>query len=296
MTTLQSCPVCQGTTFDPYLDCIDYTVSKKTFAIQKCRCGFLFTNPRPADDDLPAYYESAQYISHTDRGATLLDKIYLLARTQTLRWKKKLVSKPVMDNGNPKTLLDIGCGTGDFLKTCQSEGWTVQGIEPSTNARQIATRKLNTTIYQNLGEISGQSFSVITLWHVLEHIPNLNQDLARIASLLDKGGMLFIAVPNHKSRDGASYNKYWAGYDVPRHLWHFDRQSMSRLLSSHNLKLKEIIPMKLDSYYVSLLSESYKNPGARIQNMVRGFWGGLQSNTVARKTGEYSSLIYVVTQ
>lgn len=294
MTTLHACPVCNSATFLPVQSCVDYTVSKETFAIQKCQvCGFHFTNPRPEEDDLPKYYESKDYISHAGKGTTFLNKIYLLARTQTLRWKYDLVTARV-HTGLAKTLLDIGCGTGDFLNTLQSNNWHVAGQEPSPSARQLASKKLSRPIHEHLSELGSQSFSAITLWHVLEHIPDLNDKVRQLSTLLEKDGTLFIAVPNHKSHDAQTYRQYWAGYDLPRHLWHFDRNTMQRLLTSHNLHITEIVPMKLDSFYVSLLSESYQHPGQSIRNMARGFFNGLSSNLKAARTGEYSSLIYVI--
>jgi 2-polyprenyl-3-methyl-5-hydroxy-6-metoxy-1,4-benzoquinol methylase len=287
MIIVSSCPVCGFSQLKSLFECTDYTVSHQPFQLVQCStCNLVITSPRPADNDLGNFYQSDDYISHTSKANSLVDKLYLLARRFTLTKKQKLITAVHPAKGN---LLDIGCGTGDFLQTCQQYGWNVQGVEPGEKARTLSLQK-KLTVAANLEEVTG-TFDFITLWHVLEHLPKLNQSLATIHSLLKPGGTLLIAVPNHESNDGKKYASYWAGYDVPRHLWHFNRKNMEQLLRNNQFAMQKTLPLMLDSFYVSLLSEAYK--GKSVLNYPRAFWSGLVSNLKASKTGEYSSLIYL---
>jgi 2-polyprenyl-3-methyl-5-hydroxy-6-metoxy-1,4-benzoquinol methylase len=216
-----------------------------------------------------------------------MDTLYRIARGFTLKWKEKIVKS----NPSENSLLDFGCGTGNFLAHMKSKGWNVTGIESASEARTKASE--NATVYKSLDEVATQ-FSAITLWHVLEHIHQLNPTLKELKQRLTPSGTIFIAVPNYKSCDAEHYEKYWAAYDVPRHLWHFDRQTMTQLLSNAGFKIQQTVPMKLDAYYVSLLSESYQNP--KSNSLIKYFSAILQAwkaNRSASKTGEFSSLIYI---
>lgn len=290
MIHINICPVCDGTAFTDHLNTQDYTVSQEQFTIQQCKsCGFLITSPRPADEDLGRYYESGAYISHAQRPKTILDRVYWIAREFALRTKYNLIRRT-----NPKTMLDYGCGTGAFLSYCQKKGIIVTGVEPSTQARHMAsTRIAPRPVHENVTALTGP-FDTITLWHVLEHVPDLNATIAHLHSLLHSTGTLIIAVPNVTSWDSTIYGKHWAAYDVPRHLWHFNRDTISQLFQRHKLTLKQVVPMKLDSYYVSLLSEKYKRQqNSTAIGMINAAKNGLISNLNARKTGAYSSLIYI---
>jgi predicted SAM-dependent methyltransferase len=158
---------------------------------------------------------------------------------------------------------------------------------------KISNLKTNNSVFdiEQLLKFNSQSFDVITLWHVLEHLPNLENQLSTFKRLLKSNGTLIIAVPNYKSYDALYYKSFWAAFDVPRHLWHFSEDSISKLVSKQNMRVEKTLPMKFDSYYVSLLSEKYKNGVSNIFNAVRVGW---LSNFKAKRSGEYSSLIYIV--
>ena len=294
MKELKSCPVCQSISFQKFITAKDYTVSRETFDLVKCGdCGFVFTNPIPDPDRLGDYYLSDDYISHSKKATGLIDKIYVVARSFTLKWKLELIQKYARTRD--KTILDYGCGTGDFLKACKDNHWSVTGVEPSEKARIRAAEQTHEKISASLREVEVKEFNTITLWHVLEHIEDLNNALQQLKDKLSPTGTLLIAVPNHSSWDGAHYGQHWAGYDVPRHLWHFTQETMKTLLTKNNLKLVEIVPMKLDAYYISLLSEKYKANGkASVPGMIIAALNGLRSNLNARKNKNYSSLIYIV--
>lgn len=274
-----------------FLKVKDHSVSGEDFElVENLEYGFLETTPQPSTNKLPEYYKSEDYISHTDSRRNLFEKVYHLVRHISLKKKLRLINSFSLGS---KKLLDIGCGTGDFLHIAQNNNWIVSGIEPSEQAREIANTKTNNSVFnvEQLLEFKASSFDVVTLWHVLEHLPNLGEHISVIKKLLKTNGTLIIAVPNYKSYDAQYYKQFWAGFDVPRHLWHFNQKSISSLLSSCFLKVEKVKPMWFDAFYVSMLSEKYKS-GA--MNPIRSFWVGLLSNMKALKTKEASSLIYIV--
>ena len=275
----------------PKLIVKDHSVSGEVFElIQNSEFGFLEKSPLPATDKLSDYYNSEDYISHTDSKRNLFEKMYHLVRGISLKKKLNLINSSSKEN---KNLLDFGCGTGDFLKMAQNNNWLVSGIEPNANARDIANEKTNNSIFNTdqLLKFEAHCFDVITLWHVLEHLPNLEDHISTFKKLISPNGTLIIAVPNYKSFDAKHYKEFWAALDVPRHLWHFNKASVSKLVSKYNMEVIKIKPMWFDSFYVSMLSEKYKNGK---MNPIRGFWIGLLSNLKALSTKEASSLIYII--
>lgn len=292
MEYLTACPVCRAHDFHPFLSCKDYTVSHETFLLEQCAtCGFVFTNPRPDDAALPRYYQSPSYISHSDKPTGTIDRAYKISRHFTLKWKYEIVQKHALQP--PSSILDYGCGTGAFLRTCQQRSMRIAGVEPSPLARTQAENNTNTPIYSHASEID-QDFHAITLWHVLEHVSDLHGTLEKLKKHLTENGTMFIALPNLKSQDANRYKEHWAGYDVPRHLWHFSEDTLKKLLTSHRLRVITTLPMPLDAYYVSLLSEKYKNGSNNVLNMTRALHSGWKSNQAGKKTSQYSSLIYIV--
>lgn len=284
---ISACPICSGKKFTERFTAQDFTTTGEMFHVQHCdTCTLLLTNPRPNETNLPKYYQSSNYISHTGGTQSFFDYLYREARKRTLKRKLALVNR----YQSKFNLIDFGCGTGQFLETCKDAGWSVTGVEPSPDARKVIRRDLK--VYPNILELTEQA-NAITLWHVLEHIPDLNTTLAKLRSLLTNNGTIFIAVPNHESFDAHHYKQHWAAYDVPRHLWHFNKKNIRELLTKHNLKLVDIEPMKLDSYYVSLLSEQYLRPTqSPFARYARAITNGFISNLKAGKDN-YSSLIYI---
>jgi len=274
-----------------FLKVKDHSVSGEEFQlIQNETYGFLVTSPQPEAKQLLEYYKTEDYISHTDSRRNLFEKAYHFVRSISLKKKLGLINsfQPL-----EKNLLDVGCGTGDFLRVAQQNHWSVSGIEPNEQARQIANQKTNNSVFdsEQLAQFKNHSFDVITLWHVLEHLPNLEEQVSTLKTLLKEKGTLIIAVPNHKSYDAEYYKNFWAAYDVPRHLWHFNQDSISKLFATQNMQVVKTKPMKFDAYYVSLLSEKYKSGS---MNLFKAFWVGLRSNMKAKRSGEYSSLIYII--
>lgn len=274
-----------------FLSVKDHSVSGETFKLylnEELQC--LETIPKLTEDKLANYYKSENYISHTDNKRNLFERLYHLVRSITLKQKVGLIDSL---QTTTKELLDVGCGTGDFLLIAKNKGWNVSGIEPNDQARSIATEKVGEHILSNtaLNEFDNHSFNVITLWHVLEHLPDFNEQIKLFKQKLKTDGRLVIAVPNYKSYDAQLYKEYWAAYDVPRHLWHFSRHAISKIFSSIEMEVEQILPMRFDAYYVSMLSEKYRNSSI---GFLKGFYNGWLSNRSASRSGEYSSLIYVL--
>jgi ubiquinone/menaquinone biosynthesis C-methylase UbiE len=263
----------------------DYLVTNEEFTlIYNSQKEMLLTNPQPEANQLSKYYESDDYISHTDNKKGIVSFLYQKVKKRALQNKLNLISSLKKDANN---ILDIGAGTGDFLKHIKSETRSVFGIEPNKKARALASKK-GINLEESIADFKGKTFDVITMWHVLEHVPNLEETIKKIEALLSPNGVLIIAVPNYNSFDAAYYKNYWAAFDAPRHLWHFSRNAMKKMFSDNLIPLKTK-PMIFDSFYVSLLSE--KNKTGK-QNLIKAFLIGLRSNISALKSKEYSSLIY----
>ncbi len=274
----------------PIIKLRDYFLSKEEFELyQNETYGFLETHPQQLDH-LEKYYDSKDYISHTDAKNSLFERVYQFVKNYNIRYKfKKLkVSK------KQASLLDFGCGTGDFLAYAQQKGMDVFGIEPNEAALLITQKKIgeNNASNQKLSEVESQ-FDYITLWHVLEHIPDLMSFIEELKSKMNDNGKLFVAVPNYQSFDAKFYQNYWAAYDVPRHLWHFSPESIQTLFNSFGMKIEKTYPLWFDSYYVSMLSEKYKKTSF---GFLRAFLIASISNFVGVFNGNYSSIIYQISK
>lgn len=265
----------------------DYSVSKEIFELHhNPEYDMLITFPKPSLEKLPSYYESEDYISHTDGKRSVFERVYHVIKGIALKNKLKLINAH-----SPKgKLLDIGAGTGDFLVVAKNDGWQTIGIEPSEKAKASAINK-GVSFAENLASLESNSFDVITMWHVLEHVPNLEEYISELKRLIKPAGTIIIAVPNFKSFDADYYGKFWAAYDVPRHIWHFSKSAIKKIFSEKEMELIEVLPMKFDSFYVSLLSEKYKSGR---MNFIRAFFVGWKSNLSGNNTKEYSSHIYVI--
>ncbi|OKL40820.1 class I SAM-dependent methyltransferase [Pontibacter flavimaris] len=286
---LEQCPICGKEAFKNFLVVNDNAVSKESFVIVECEnCSFKFTNPRPDAQSISQYYESDDYISHSNTTNGIINRAYHVVRSITTKQKVELINKYAPVKGS---ILDYGCGTGVFLSACKKDGWEIRGIEPNSKARKKATVQTGEIIAETLEDIEGEKYEVITLWHVLEHIHALNETMEQLLEHLQEDGTLIIAVPNADSHDAQEYKENWAAYDVPRHLYHFTQPTMKRFLKKHKMRLEEVLPMKFDAYYVSLLSEKQKQGKTK---MLTSVMNGYRSNSYAEKNGnDYSSLIFI---
>ena len=268
----------------------DHAISQESFSLCRCaECNFLFTNPRPDQQHIGQYYESNNYISHQDNASNLTNFVYKIVRKITLKQKVSWINEFSKTKGK---LLDFGCGTGHFLQAAQKDGWKVTGLEPNPKALSIARGKMNLKVYEKIDDLENEKkFDAITLFHVIEHVHDLEQTMKILYSKLKQRGNLYIAVPNFNSYDSMLYKENWASLDVPRHLYHFTKETMEKLAKEHQLKIKAIKPMKFDSYYVSILSEGYIGNKNKLISALRN---GYKSNVLAEKENNYSSLLFVL--
>ena len=269
-----------------FLKTKDFSVSQEQFDLfHDANLNMLVTQPQP--ENLEKYYESDAYISHTDGNNSWLERCYQMIKKYSLGKKVSLINRFTTHD---KTLLDIGAGTGDFVLAANGREWKTCGIEPNANARDKAANK-GLALYKDLNALEGKNFDVVTLWHVLEHLPDLEEQIARIVSVLSPNGTLVIAVPNFNSYDALYYKQHWAAYDVPRHLWHFSKTAIAKIFAKHQYEIVQTKPMWFDAFYVALLSEKYKHGTQRPLNaFLIGFW----SNLCALFTKECSSHIYIL--
>lgn len=285
----KSCPWCDSDKAQLHLKLNDYFLTQEPFEIWEClECGLLYTHPRPDPCKIADYYKSDEYYSHRENKHGIIPKIYEAVKSINLKNKVVLAT-----NGFEKgKLLDIGCGVADFINQVEAKGWEAIGIEPSSEAIAIAKQRVKANIYQpnDLEQLPDESFDVITMWHVLEHVDNIKWEIAQLQRLLRKGGRLVIALPNFKSYDAMFYREKWAAYDVPRHLNHFCKDTLVNMLSINKLKFIKLDKLSWDAYYISFMSEKYRQQRLPF---LRGLCRGWLSNLNAKKTGEWSSLVYV---
>ncbi len=289
--TLANCPLCGSPETRVSLTLHDHSISHEDFSTHDCDgCGFRFTNPRPTPSAIGDYYKDSNYISHNSSGKGFLEHLYRIARKRALRRKAALIREYVGDG----RALDIGCGTGEFLAQLMSRGFQVTGIEPDLGARERAISNFSIPVFPALEQIPAQEqFRVITLWHALEHVPDPKGTFKTLYALLEPGGLLVIAVPDRESWDRSYYNSYWAAWDVPRHLSHFRRMDVHRLIHEHGFEILDTRRMPLDAFYIALLSEGYRGSHAiwrYPKAMAIGLWSNLSSFLSNRPT---SSTLFI---
>ena len=285
-TLTHNCPACNHDQATSFLEVKDHFLSKEVFTLLTCNsCKLVYTTPRPSLETIGNYYKSEDYVSHSSTKKGLVNSVYNKVRNYTLNQKVKLVKRLVTG----RDLLDVGAGTGHFLKRAQDNGFSVLGLEPDEDARKVAHEQNNVNLQtlDSLSTLTPSSYDCVTMWHVLEHVYNLQEDTKQIASLIKEKGVWIIAVPNHTSFDGTHYGSFWAAYDVPRHLYHFSPATIVPFIEQLGFKLEEQLPMKFDAYYVSMLSEKYK--GGSLFNALRIGW----LSNMRSKNGKCSSQIYV---
>ena len=231
-----ACPICKNKSIEFYLKAIDHNLSGDYFSISQCReCGFRFTNPRPKEKTIGSYYKSEGYVSHNSTKRGFINKVYHIVRAYQFRRKHKEIVG--LKKTKEKKLLDIGCGTGGFLEYMKKNGWGVEGVETDQEARRLAQEKGDLNVYDSVENESLGKYDVITMWHVLEHVYDLDNFFKKIKTLLKKNGVLVVAVPNSNSYDAAYYGEKWFAYDLPIHASHFRKNDIENISIKYGLKL-----------------------------------------------------------
>ncbi len=253
------CPLCSSESISPHFRCVDHFLSGEKFEVYKCAvCTFEFTQDVPEEKEIGKYYESDDYISHNDSSRSFSGKLYYLARNVMLRKKKNIIKGAT--GLNKGSLLDIGSGTGHFAGALKKAGWLVKGIEISEKARNLSISQFGLDVIDpgHISTLGSDSFDCITLWHVLEHFQDPYNYAAEIRRLLKPGGICIVALPNCSSFDANYYGAFWAAYDVPRHLWHFNPSAFALFSKKTGFIQERISVLPLDVFYISQLSEKYK--------------------------------------
>jgi 2-polyprenyl-3-methyl-5-hydroxy-6-metoxy-1,4-benzoquinol methylase len=254
------CPLCPaGTTAQTYLACGDRLREPglSNYRLVKCLgCGLIYLSPRPLLAFAASHHKQDGYDPFLSFASprNLFERIYLLARRWTTNWKRRLIIATVAPRGR---VLDVGCGTGEFLASI-ADLYDVEGIEPEPDAARWGREKLGLKIHT--GDLSsvqlGQpKFDLVTLWHALEHIPEPVDALRRIGDLVNPGGYLLVALPNIASFDARFYGSDWVAIDAPRHLWHFTPDTLARAAKAAGFEKLRFGALPLDSFYNILLSE-----------------------------------------
>lgn len=291
--TITACPLCDGTHLKRVMTGTDFYASGEQFDLCMCEdCGFTFTQGVPVEAEIGRYYETPDYISHSDTRKGAMNAIYHQVRRYMLGRKARLVMKEAHRKGG--RLLDIGTGTGYFANAMQLRGWTVEAIEKNPQARAFAHEHFGLEVKPESAlneEFVPGTFDTITLWHVMEHLEHLNETWERLHELLNEKGVLVVAVPNCSSYDAEKYGEYWAAYDVPRHLWHFTPGTIQQLASKHGFIMAARHPMPFDAFYVSMLSEKHRGSS-------HAFLKGMSVGTIAwfsalARKERSSSMIYI---
>jgi SAM-dependent methyltransferase len=287
------CPLCSSEKIFLHFRCIDHFISKEVFELYKCpACDFEFTQDYPEETEIGRYYESDDYISHSDTSKGFSNKIYRLARNVMLHKKKGIIKNVTgLDKGS---LLDIGSGTGHFAGKMEKAGWMVKGIEINEKARNFSLSRfgLEVTGPEQISMLEANSFDCITLWHVLEHFHDPFKYSSDIIRLLKPGGLCLIALPNCSSYDAKYYGQYWAAYDVPRHLWHFNPSTFTIFSEKTGFVLENLRNLPPDVFYISILSERYRGSKlAFLKGMVTALPFAFLSVFRIRKS---SSVIYIL--
>jgi len=293
MIHYRNCPLCDSANPGLYIQTNDFFLSAEPFSLFRCTlCGFIFTQDHPDEETIGRYYASEDYISHNDSAKGFSSALYRFARNIMLDEKRRIIEKATgLKNGS---LLDAGSGTGHFLSEMKKAGWDVTGIEINEKARQYSVSVHGVDVIDPglMPNLPAGSFDCITMWHVLEHFQDPYKYISEISRLLKPEGICITAMPNGGSYDAAYYKKFWAAYDVPRHLWHFSPVTFNLFAEKTGFRIKAIRRLPLDVFYISMLSEKYRKTKLHfLSGIFKGFLFAFLSIFRKEKT---SSLIYIL--
>jgi 2-polyprenyl-3-methyl-5-hydroxy-6-metoxy-1,4-benzoquinol methylase len=293
MVDHRTCPLCSSVKIELQFTCKDHFVSGEVFPVSTCAdCGFTFTSEHPDEESSARYYESEEYISHSDTSGGIINRLYKIARGFMLHRKSAIVKR--LTGLGRGSLLDIGSGTGYFAGAMKRAGWQVTGIEISSKAREFSREAFGFEVIDpsEIEKLPAGGYDCITLWHVLEHFVTPYIYMDNISHLLKADGRCIIALPNCSSFDAGHYGSFWAAWDVPRHLWHFTPATFRMFAEKTGFEVVSVSTLPLDVFYISILSEKYKGTKLHfLVGMIKGTWFWTLSLFNRQKT---SSMIYVL--
>ena len=286
------CPLCGASGQIPYANCTDFTVSKESYTLLRCpECGVVYTLDPPSEDEMTRYDKLNLKLKLGDKPKGLTQKLYYRVRAYMLGWKARMVEKLAYRTRG--SLLNYGAKTGFFSHKMERRGWKVTSVERYHEERLFSLEMFHHRMIDvpEMDSLHAGTFDVITMWHVFEHTHHPNELLSRFYELLRPGGILVMACPNIRSTDAMHYGPYWAAYDVPRHLWHFDPNSINILAHRHGFTLMHHEKMPFDSFYISVLSEKHMRHKLAF---IRGILYGLHSWRISlTRRSRSSSIVYV---
>jgi SAM-dependent methyltransferase len=205
------------------------------FDLMQCNgCGLMYLNPQLTPEELAPYYPE-DYEPHV---GTKKERLGWLRRIDYRYGVEKRYRAIMRYHPRPGRMLDVGCGPGAFLDGMREHGWEVEGIEPGIRPATYASEELglqvrNTTLED--ADLEPASFDLVTMWNVLEHLSDPQRALRRIREALRPDGLLVFAIPSVMSYDLLVFGKYWAGYDLPRHLFIFPPATLERMVEAARL-------------------------------------------------------------
>lgn len=289
---LKLCPLCGASGQIPYAQCKDFTISNESFYLLKCpSCNIVYTLDPPSESDTKRYDKLDLKLRLGDSPRGLTGRLYYHIRNLMLIRKAHIVEKQAYRTSG--SLLNYGAKTGYFSSRMERRGWEVTSVEKYLEERLFSLEMFHHRMIDlsEMESLHSETFDVITLWHVFEHSYHPGELLDRFHELLRPGGILIMSCPNINSIDAKYYGPYWAAYDVPRHLWHFEPGSICNLALKHGFTLMHRERLPFDSFYISILSEQHLgHKQAFIRGMMKGFHSWLLSSS---RRDLSSSLVYV---
>jgi 2-polyprenyl-3-methyl-5-hydroxy-6-metoxy-1,4-benzoquinol methylase len=276
--------VSRGTNSCNSIETKDYLVTQESFVIEEKEKGISFTRPVIADEEIDKYYNTTDYLSHSSN-KTLMSFFFNLFSKIMVKKKTSFM----LGLGGASAYLDYGCGVGKLISSMNKKGVASYGYDTSLLAISICNNKsLNAS--SNLDDLPNQ-YNLISFWHSLEHVSDHTKVLKKTKKMLSKNGTMVVALPNYDSFDAKFYSKFWAAYDTPRHRVHFTKKGFIKVASQLGFEVVKTKPLFLDSFYISMMSEKYKQS---LFYFLKGLFIGALSNLCFLFTKQASSHVYVL--
>lgn len=255
-----SCPVCKSTSYRVFLKgCKDilYRCSGEWTLLECIHCQVVYTVPILNEGNLLEYYP-ADYSPYNILLTGLRERTIsgFLRKAAMLPYKVRFGSPEcVQQPFGEARLLEVGCGSGEFLKSMTRLGWKCWGLDVSPLAVKQAKKSAPDAviIQSTLTEVVFEEpLDVIAMFNVLEHLPDPVESLHKCFEILAPGGKLLIGIPNVGSYEAKLFGRYWRGLDIPRHLFHFRESELRRLIEACGFTVLKVRPMM----FASSISES----------------------------------------